>query len=313
VDIHGLVGAAQYNGCEGRVLQGPNEKGRWEVQVEFQCEERTVSLKPDNLQPKPTCGWELAAMSLAYSVTESDVSQAFATCGMVRSSRLAKNPDGSSKGICMVEMAHKSGAEAAMEKLQGYTLKGRALKVDWSLRARQEIDAGKEKEAEDAKKPRPHMSAGDAVAPAASPSVPPPAAAGTPADAAGGTEAGAQDSEAAKPAAEDAAEPAAEDTAKPAAEDAAKPAAEEPGSQRRRRSAWDTENCGGVVYTGAPASGGASAPEGGSSALPPEAELSAMPTKELRRLLADRGVNVSTCFEKADLLEQARLFVKASR
>ncbi|CAJ1356161.1 unnamed protein product, partial [Effrenium voratum] len=31
-DVKGLKGASQYNGCEGIVIEGPNDKGRWEVQ-----------------------------------------------------------------------------------------------------------------------------------------------------------------------------------------------------------------------------------------------------------------------------------------
>lgn len=291
VDIHGLVGAAQYNGCEGRVMQGPNDKGRWEVQVDFQCEERTVSLKPENLQPKPSCGWELAAMSLQYSATEREVSEAFATCGMVRTARLTKNPDGSSKGICIVEMAHRSGAEAALEKLQGHMLRLRAMKVEWSLRAKQEFEMGTDKEADDAKKPQAQPQPSETSA-----GVEPTPAADPPADAD-----------------VTAAPPAADATAGSQETEPAKPQTEEGASQRRRRSAWDQENSGGVVYTAPPASGGAStADEPKTPPLPPEEELSAMPAKELRRLLSDRGVNVSTCFEKSDLLEQARLLSKAS-
>eukprot|EP00411_Alexandrium_monilatum_P086960 CAMPEP_0175710612 /NCGR_PEP_ID=MMETSP0097-20121207/40171_1 /TAXON_ID=311494 /ORGANISM="Alexandrium monilatum, Strain CCMP3105" /LENGTH=618 /DNA_ID=CAMNT_0017018035 /DNA_START=12 /DNA_END=1867 /DNA_ORIENTATION=- len=296
VDVHGLVGAAQYNGCEGRVLHGPNEKGRWEVQVAFQCEERTMSLKPENLQPKPTCGWEVAAMSLTYNASERDVSEVFATCGMVRASRMTKNQDGSSKGVCMVEMAHKSGAEAAIEKLQGHMLHGRAMKVDWSLRARQEIDAGKEKEMEDAKKQQEGQQQPQESTPEASTGL------SESAPAAPASTATAPDPAAAAPGEAGNAAPA---EGAPGAT-AATPAAEDGGSQRRRRSAWDAENSGGVVYIN-PAASDAAAAGAKAEPLPPESELSAMPAKELRRLLADRGVNVSTCFEKADLLEQARL------
>ena len=28
-------------GCEGIVIEGPNDKGRWEVQVDYQCETKT--------------------------------------------------------------------------------------------------------------------------------------------------------------------------------------------------------------------------------------------------------------------------------
>lgn len=51
-DVYGLKGASQYNGCEGIVIEGPNDKGRWEVQVDYQCETKTLSLLESNLQDR---------------------------------------------------------------------------------------------------------------------------------------------------------------------------------------------------------------------------------------------------------------------
>eukprot|EP00434_Breviolum_minutum_P005974 symbB.v1.2.005267.t2/scaffold286.1/size306100/6 len=44
-DVQGLKGASQYNGCEGIVIEGPNDKGRWEVQVDYQCETKTPGIQ----------------------------------------------------------------------------------------------------------------------------------------------------------------------------------------------------------------------------------------------------------------------------
>lgn len=265
VDIHSLVGAAQYNGSEGQIAQGPSEKGRWEVQIDFQCEERLVALKPDNLRPKPSCGWELAATSLSPSTTERDVAEAFAQCGIVRSAKV-----GETQGIVMVEMAHRAGAEAALSKRQGYMMNGRPLLVAWSTRAREELDATPQQTQQTA--------GSEDVAPL------------------------------------------------PAGPQAMKPTEECPQDEaavpRRRRSAWDKENAGGIVYTGSAqepvqdsssaAATAAAAPADSQPPLPPDLELCKLPVKELRRLLAERGANVAACFEKADLLEQAKLLRAAA-
>jgi len=266
VDIHSLVGAAQYNGSEGQIAQGPSDKGRWEVQIDFQCEERLVALKPENLRPKPSCGWELVATSLSPSTTERDVAEAFAQCGMVRSAQMEET-----QGIVMVEMAHRQGAEAALDKFQGYMMNSRPLKVEWSSRAREELEAPVRQQEQ-------------------------------PSDAAvtGGGEAVASSI---------------------AGPQALRPRENEAAVPRRRRSAWDEENAGGIVYTGNPqepvrdntlAAAAAATTADSQPPLPPDLELCKLPVKELRRLLAERGANVAACFEKADLLEQAKLMRAAA-
>merc|ERR1712008_403872 len=92
---------------------------------------------------------------------------------------------------------------------------------------------------------------------------------------------------------------------------------------RRRRSAWDEENAGGIVYTDGStqepvrdsslaAAAAAAAAADSQPPLPPDLELCKLPVKELRRFLAERGANVAACFEKADLLEQAKLLRAAA-
>eukprot|EP00439_Symbiodinium_sp_Y106_P025938 s5183_g3.t1 len=91
-DVHGLKGASQYNGCEGIVIEGPNDKGRWEVQVDYQCETKTLSLLESNLQPKPSCGWELVIAPIALGIKETDVSQALSVHGRVRHVKMTDPP-----------------------------------------------------------------------------------------------------------------------------------------------------------------------------------------------------------------------------
>lgn len=139
VDLFGLKGAAQYNGCEGRIVSGPNEKFRWEVQVEFQGEVKTLSLQPENLQVKPTCGWELVVAPIGLGATENDINELFSKFGKVRVVNMTRDDHGNSKGVCLAEMVLKEGAEAVMQHLQGYELRGRQLKIDWSTKVKTEM------------------------------------------------------------------------------------------------------------------------------------------------------------------------------
>mmetsp|Transcript_34230 Transcript_34230/g.67397 ORF Transcript_34230/g.67397 Transcript_34230/m.67397 type:complete len:107 (+) Transcript_34230:1021-1341(+) len=66
------------------------------------------------------------------------------------------------------------------------------------------------------------------------------------------------------------------------------------------------------VATPPAAATAAAAPADSQPPLPPDLELCKLPVKELRRLLAERGANVAACFEKADLLEQAKLLRAAA-
>lgn len=138
VDIHGLVGAAQYNGREGTVKAGPNEKGRWLVQVLLDGDMKDIALKPENLQPKPTCGWELVVSCISESTTESDVSDAFARFGSVLSAKVTRDLNGVSKGVALVVMDLKESAQKAMlapvEETEWFEVPVRGIpaKVKWS-------------------------------------------------------------------------------------------------------------------------------------------------------------------------------------
>lgn len=133
-DVQGLKGASQYNGCEGIVIEGPNDKGRWEVQVDYQCETKTLSLLESNLQPKPSCGWELVVAPIGLGIKETDVSQALTPHGRVRHVKMTDPP-----GVCLVEMALKEGAEAAFSHLRHFELKGTQVSLDWSTMAKTEM------------------------------------------------------------------------------------------------------------------------------------------------------------------------------
>ena len=67
---------------------------------------------------------------LDYSVTEDDLKDAFSKFGDVSSVKIITDRDsGQSKGFGFVEMPDDSGANKAMEALNGSQLKGREIKV----------------------------------------------------------------------------------------------------------------------------------------------------------------------------------------
>jgi RNA recognition motif-containing protein len=69
--------------------------------------------------------------NLAYSVTESDLRDAFAAFGTVsKVSLISDKFTGQSKGFAFVEMPDKSDAEAAMSALNNKSLGGRPMKVN---------------------------------------------------------------------------------------------------------------------------------------------------------------------------------------
>eukprot|EP00928_Gymnodinium_smaydae_P032445 TRINITY_DN23496_c0_g1_i1.p1 TRINITY_DN23496_c0_g1~~TRINITY_DN23496_c0_g1_i1.p1 ORF type:complete len:435 (+),score=117.74 TRINITY_DN23496_c0_g1_i1:128-1432(+) len=339
VDLLGLVGAAQYNGCEALVVEGPNEKGRWKVLVQFQCEERELALKPENLRPKPSCGWELAVPSHP-TLGELDMSRTFAKFGSLRGI--------SSEEPRSVQMSSREDAEAALRALQGQPLNGELMRVEWSAKAKTEMGLeqlsegswvlvcglkgapqhnGKIGRATAAAGPASErcqvelddgeggkkvlalklenlipMRGADQESPAAAtgpPAAPAPAAAQQP-PAAAAPGAGAGEEAAA----------------------AGDPAADAGGAprQRRRKSAWGGENEGGVVYVKSSADTAAAAKtpaDGGSVSGPatsfapcsapllPEAELKAMSAGQLKQLLAKHGISALGCVEKADYLNRA--------
>lgn len=74
---------------------------------------------------------EIYVGSLAYSVTESDLKEAFTEFGEVSSVRLVSDKfSGKSKGFGFVEMPNSSEAEAAIAALNESSFKGRDIKVN---------------------------------------------------------------------------------------------------------------------------------------------------------------------------------------
>jgi RNA recognition motif-containing protein len=76
-------------------------------------------------------GKKLYVGNLPYSATDSSLSDAFAACGTVTSSRIITDRDsGRSKGFGFVEMSTEAEAQAAIAKLNGADWDGRPLTVN---------------------------------------------------------------------------------------------------------------------------------------------------------------------------------------
>jgi RNA recognition motif-containing protein len=74
---------------------------------------------------------EIYVGSLPYSVTESDLKEAFTAFGEVSSVRLVSDKfSGKSKGFGFVEMPNNSEADAAIAALNESSFKGRDIKVN---------------------------------------------------------------------------------------------------------------------------------------------------------------------------------------
>lgn len=69
--------------------------------------------------------------NLAYSLTEDELRETFATYGDVDSAKIISDKySGHSKGFGFVEMPNDDQAEQAIEKLDGSSVKGRNIKVN---------------------------------------------------------------------------------------------------------------------------------------------------------------------------------------
>ena len=69
--------------------------------------------------------------SLAFSATDDDLAQFFASAGTVVSAKVIVDRDsGRSKGFGFVEMSTDAEAQAAIEQLNGKDLNGRAVSVN---------------------------------------------------------------------------------------------------------------------------------------------------------------------------------------
>ena len=68
--------------------------------------------------------------NLSYDLTEEELQQAFEAFGQVESAKIIKDAyTGRSRGFGFVEMPSKDEGEAAVNGLNGTSLKGRTLKV----------------------------------------------------------------------------------------------------------------------------------------------------------------------------------------
>ncbi len=76
-------------------------------------------------------GRRLYVGNLAWAVTDQDLEQVFAEAGRVENCQVIMDrATNRSRGFGFVEMADEQGAEAAIQKLDGRDLKGRAIKVN---------------------------------------------------------------------------------------------------------------------------------------------------------------------------------------
>lgn len=69
--------------------------------------------------------------NLSYDVGEDELSQVFTQCGQVSEARIIKDRDsGRSKGFGFIQMEDDSEADQAIQRMNGFDLKGRPLVVD---------------------------------------------------------------------------------------------------------------------------------------------------------------------------------------
>jgi len=78
--------------------------------------------------------------NLSFNVSEDELRQLFEEVGAVSTVKVIHDPhSGRSKGFGFVEMVEDQGADQAVEKLNGHSLKGREIVVD---RARPKKEGG---------------------------------------------------------------------------------------------------------------------------------------------------------------------------
>jgi RNA recognition motif-containing protein len=76
-------------------------------------------------------GRRLYVGNLAWTVTDQDLEEVFSEAGKVDSSQvIIDRATNRSRGFGFVEMADDAAAEAAIKKLNGRDLKGRAIRVN---------------------------------------------------------------------------------------------------------------------------------------------------------------------------------------
>mmetsp|Transcript_18263 Transcript_18263/g.50131 ORF Transcript_18263/g.50131 Transcript_18263/m.50131 type:complete len:252 (-) Transcript_18263:232-987(-) len=132
---------------EGRVTAGPNDKGRWLVQLIFQGEMKELSLEDKNLIPKPSCGWEVVAAGLPMHMNEEDLYRAFSKYGVVQNVKVTRDMNGMSKGVALIVMAHRDAAEHALN-LPEVDINGIPAKLQWSTMVKEEMGLMKNRDQE---------------------------------------------------------------------------------------------------------------------------------------------------------------------
>ena len=82
--------------------------------------------------------------NLSFNVSEDELRQLFEGVGAVSTVKVIHDPhSGRSKGFGFVEMMEDQGADQAVEKLNGHSLKGREIVVD---RARPKKEGGRDRD-----------------------------------------------------------------------------------------------------------------------------------------------------------------------
>lgn len=77
-------------------------------------------------------GRQVFVKNLHFHATEDEVKKYFERCGSVESVRIPLNAGGKSKGFAFITYEHSMSAEAAVEKLDKVTFRGRAIHVEIS-------------------------------------------------------------------------------------------------------------------------------------------------------------------------------------
>lgn len=69
--------------------------------------------------------------NLSYEITDDELHQVFSQCGQVSSAKVIRHRDtGQSKGFGFVEMPNDDEATHAVDRMNGFDLRGRPLVVD---------------------------------------------------------------------------------------------------------------------------------------------------------------------------------------
>lgn len=108
--------------------------------------------------------WRLVVRNLPFKATESDVREAFSNIGLIWEITMPRLTTGESRGFAFVGFTCKAHAERGISKVNGTTICGRTVAVDWSVSKR---DFGKKDEEDrhvgDDTEPVPHDSGGEEV------------------------------------------------------------------------------------------------------------------------------------------------------